>query len=127
MNELIEKLRGMIVPGHPTVTVFADDLRGVLDEVESLQEKLCDAKHGIELADSEIVGWRQENELLKAEAARTTAQLEKLDDAGHTAITDWPMGSPQPQFGDGLDRLLELPGELERLKKETADGNSEQG
>lgn len=106
---------------------FRELLAECLDEIESLQEKLSDAKHGIELADSEIVGWRQERDDLKAEAVRTTAQLEKLDEAGHTAITDWPKGS-KPQYGDGLDRLLDLPGELEKLQAvvekqpKTADG-----
>ncbi len=47
--------------------------------IASLQGQLGDAKHGIELADSEIVGWRQQVESLQAEREK----LPKTKDGVH--------------------------------------------
>jgi len=73
-NDVSAEARRYLVqlPLHVRSRLAARLIHDLLIEIERLREKLDDAKHGLELAESEIVGLRQEIEhwKLKAECVK---------------------------------------------------------
>jgi len=105
-----------------------------VDEIDRLELKVVDAQHGIELADSRIVGLRQEIKELEQEVEATDKQLKYVAAAGAKLFDDaGPHDATLPECIEHLvalpEKYRELEADKERLEDaigcEIVDGDSE--
>ena len=97
------------------------ELANLFAEIERLDGELCDARHGTELANSEVAGCDQEIEHLKEELSRHCACEAELR-RGYTAtsLQSWPC--PGCKYENGV--FVESCGlhqQIERLARQNAE------